>query len=188
VEIFRSSASRNKNRKDKGLEPLPLDDHIVGLGVQGLGQLSEAALASLAAAADPKNAAVTDATPVADAAPGPASSAASKVAPGGSGGGGATSASDEASASAGQEPGMLPPRAWFAGPPRGEFGCVVDVGSWRPAVQVSEVAHVTIDFRAGPHESAAGAAVVTLEALPLSKAELAQRGGGKFKLVELRSC
>jgi len=177
VEIYRSSASRNKNRKDKGLPPLPLDDRIVKLGVEGLGQLSEAALEALAAAADPRNNNAATPETLADAAAAVAAAASSGE-------------SAAALPAQGTHPGAQTPkkREWFSGPPSGEYGCVVDIDSWRPSVAVSEVAHATIDFRAGPHESAAGVAVVTLEALPLSAEELSRRGGNKFKLMELRSC
>jgi len=171
VEIYRSSASRNKNRKDKGLAPLPLDAHIVQLGVQGLGQMSEAALEALAAAADPRNHINNEYAAIPKAV---STEAAASDAP--------------SSASLADPHSPKKEREWFSGPPSGEYGCVVDVDSWRPSVAVSELAHTTIDFRAGPHESAAGVAVVTLEALPLSAEEHQQRGGNKFKLMELRSC
>ena len=48
--------------------------------------------------------------------------------------------------------------------------------------------HTTLDFRSSAHEAASGAAVVTFEPVPLDGPALAARGGGKFKLVEIRSC
>jgi len=55
-------------------------------------------------------------------------------------------------------------------------------------VHASEISHATLDFRAGPHEAAAGLAVVTFEPLPLTPRELASRNGSKFKLTEIRTC
>jgi len=74
---------------------------------------------------------------------------------------------------------------WYSGPPEGFEGCAFVLDAWRPAVHASEISHATLDFRAGPHEAAAGLAVVTFEPLLLTPWELASRNGRKFKLTEI---
>ena len=71
-----------------------------------------------------------------------------------------------------------------------QAGCSYLVDAWRPSPRISEISQATFSVRdVDAHDDiSTWHATVVLQMTRLNSTEVTKRGGGKFKLLELRSC